>query len=298
MNVPLVSILVLTYNHEQYIGDCLNSILMQQVNFPIEILVGDDCSTDNTSKIVSNYQKCYPYIKLYKPEHNLFSCGKSVTTEILIPEAQGKYVAFCEGDDFWLTGDKLQRQVDFLEAQSDYAMCFHDHIVVGDNQLKRLMYKKDCDACLSETLNLNKYQTATIVGHKSALENEAYSSYWQHPLHCYGDINILCAFFAKGKVRHLSGEWSAYRRHEESVTASDEHNKISHNKHIGGLTALRDCYGDICKNLKRNYRSIQYISRSSTLIRQRRFLSAMGLKVAALVCSPMFVTRMYLTKYF
>lgn len=127
----MVSVIVLTFNHEKYVAQALDSILMQKVDFRYEILVGDDASSDRTTEILREYQKRYPdIIHLWLREQNL---GSTKNSYELLNCAQGKYIAACEGDDYWLTTDKLQRQVDFLEANLRYIGCAHKCRIVDED---------------------------------------------------------------------------------------------------------------------------------------------------------------------
>ena len=126
----LVSVCTLTYNHEAYLRDTLEGILMQKVDFPMEILVNDDASTDGTRAILREYAEKYPdLIRPFYQDVNLYSQGKDLCLEVLYPAARGKYIALCEGDDYWTDPDKLQMQVDFLEAHPEYTACVHDTLV-------------------------------------------------------------------------------------------------------------------------------------------------------------------------
>lgn len=117
-----VSVLMITYNHEKFIAQAIDSILMQQVNFEYEIVIGEDCSTDNTRDIVINYQRKYPdKIRALLPETNLGMQKNLVQT---LKACQGKYIALCEGDDYWIDPLKLKKQVDFLEANPEYSLVF------------------------------------------------------------------------------------------------------------------------------------------------------------------------------
>jgi len=123
--VPLVSVSVITYNHEKYIRQCLDGILMQNVSFPYEVLVHDDASPDGTADIIREYEAKYPGIikPIYQTE-NQYSQGKDVS-KFNFDRACGKYLAFCEGDDYWTDPGKLQKQVDFLEAHPEYIATAH-----------------------------------------------------------------------------------------------------------------------------------------------------------------------------
>ena len=119
---PMVTIQMPTYNHEGYIKKALDSILMQQVDFTYEILLKDDKSTDKTRAIVTAYQKEHPdKIRLWLCKENLYSQGIKVGLSFF---ARGKYTAKLEGDDYWTDPLKLQKQVDFLEQNPQYSICF------------------------------------------------------------------------------------------------------------------------------------------------------------------------------
>ncbi len=136
MNNPAVSICCITYNHAKYIHDALEGFLMQQTNFSFEILIHDDASTDGTADIIREYEAKYPdIIKPIYQKENQYSKGKSIWCEYQFPCAKGKYIALCEGDDFWTDSHKLQIQYDFMESHPDYSMCFHNaNIVIEDKK--------------------------------------------------------------------------------------------------------------------------------------------------------------------
>ena len=121
---PLVSISCITYNHAPYIRECLEGFLMQKTNFPFEILIHDDASTDGTADIIREYQAKHPdLIKPILREKNLYSQGVRMMNRFNYERARGKYIALCEGDDFWTDPNKLQVQFDFMETNPDYSMC-------------------------------------------------------------------------------------------------------------------------------------------------------------------------------
>ncbi len=120
---PLVSIVCITYNHEPYLRQALDSFLMQKTTFAYEIVLAEDCSTDGTRKICEEYTAKYPDIIHYiYRDHNV---GYNENEYEAMCAAKGKYIAYCEGDDYWTISDKLQKQVDFLESHSDYSVCWH-----------------------------------------------------------------------------------------------------------------------------------------------------------------------------
>lgn len=119
----MVSINCITYNHEEYIVDAIESFLMQVTNFNFEILIGEDCSTDNTREIVQDYARRYPEkIRIITSEKNVGGRKNSVRLQ---ENSRGKYIAICEGDDYWTDPNKLQKQVDYMELNPNCTLCFH-----------------------------------------------------------------------------------------------------------------------------------------------------------------------------
>jgi glycosyltransferase involved in cell wall biosynthesis len=126
----MLSVVIITYKHEKFIEACINGVLIQKTNFPIEIIIGDDCSTDNNQAVitqtVARNTDNLKYFHLLLHDKNLSPelPGKKNFTSC-IEAAQGKYIAICEGDDYWTDPLKLQKQVDFLEKNPEYSACFH-----------------------------------------------------------------------------------------------------------------------------------------------------------------------------
>jgi len=165
MSKPLVSICCLTYNHEKYIRVCLEGFLMQQANFDFEVLIHDDASTDKTADIIREFETKYPNIikPIYQSE-NQYSKGVGVTRVYNFTRAQGKYIAMCEGDDYWTDPLKLQKQVDFLEANKDFGVIHTDTQVYYQNSDKFI-----------KSLNKSKY--SNLVNHKNPAEALILSRY-------------------------------------------------------------------------------------------------------------------------
>ena len=133
--VPLVSVSCTTFNHAAYIRQCLDPILSQQTNFPFEIIIHDDASTDGIKEIIEEYVAKYPGIihPIFQTENQYSKGIRGLPSRYNYPRCRGKYIAICEGDDYWTDPLQLQKQVDFLEAHEDYVMTYHDMDVVDQH---------------------------------------------------------------------------------------------------------------------------------------------------------------------
>ena len=130
----IVSICTITYGHESFIKDTIESVLNQKVNFDIEFIIANDNSPDDTDKIVKEYINTHPKgksIKYFNHEKNL---GMMPNFIFALKQCNGKYIALCEGDDYWTDPNKLQKQVDFLEANPDYVVCYHNALKINEKQ--------------------------------------------------------------------------------------------------------------------------------------------------------------------
>ena len=137
-NSITVTICCLTYNHENFIRQCLDGFMIQKTNFHFEVLVHDDASTDKTQEIIREYVAIYPdIIKPILQEKNQYSKGiRTILASFCYPKAKGKYIALCEGDDYWIDPLKLQKQIDFLENHPEYAMVYTRSNVYNQSKCK------------------------------------------------------------------------------------------------------------------------------------------------------------------
>lgn len=127
-----VSVLTITYGHEAYIAATIEGVLNQEVDFPVEMIIADDCSPDNTEDVIKGYIETHPkghWIKYTKHKENK---GMNMNFIWAMEQCQGNYVALCEGDDYWIDPLKLKKQVDFLEENKSYSMCFTNQEVVSE----------------------------------------------------------------------------------------------------------------------------------------------------------------------
>lgn len=170
-NRILVSVFCETYNHELYIRDCLDGMLMQKTDFSFEILIHDDASTDHTQMIIKEYAEKHPdVIKPILQHENQYSKGVNIWQTFQMPRARGKYIALCEGDDYWTDPLKLQKQVDFLEKHEEYSMCCHRYKIyiqkedTWDNDYVKNLFDEQPDGfSFSNKENLNTWITKTLT---------------------------------------------------------------------------------------------------------------------------------------
>ena len=221
--VPLVSIVCITYNHEKYIAQALEGFVIQKTNFPFEIIVHDDASTDNTAKIIKEYETKCPLLfsNIYQTE-NQYTKKNSDVSRIALNIAKGKYIALCEGDDYWIDPLKLQKQVDFLEGNPDYGMAYSKVKVYieKDKQFKKYCFGK---SILSfEDLLLGNYiPTPTVL-----FRREIYFSYIEEiqpnqKQWLMGDYPIWLWIATKNKIKFFNDAFSVYRILESSATHSN-----------------------------------------------------------------------------
>lgn len=229
---PLVSISCITYNQASYIKQCLDGFLCQKTNFEYEVLVHDDASTDGTTAIIEDYEKRYPQIiKLYIQKKNQYSQGKGfVGLRINAERAKGKYLAFCEGDDYWNDPFKLQKQIDFLEKNEDFVLshtCYNIHYESNSETHKAEdIYNKNKSvekSFVSTDLLTFKYRilTVTVVTrtkfYLKVINDDPflYSGYF-----LMGDTQAWYDLSKLGKIHYLKDFTSVYRIINGSATRS------------------------------------------------------------------------------
>ncbi len=213
----MVSVMCTAFNHAEYIREALESMVKQQTGFAYEILVNDDVSSDATPEIIREYAAKYPEkIRPFFPEKNLYSQDIDVYYHSFFPNARGKYVAFCEGDDFWTEPMKLQLQVDFLEAHPEYSACVHNtalHYCGSERPDELLLSRKgDGDVDFEQILPGmdNAWHTSSLVARREALANPP-DYYHIASAHGFGDFPYGLMVRAAGKVRYLDRCMSTYR---------------------------------------------------------------------------------------
>lgn len=224
MTQPLVSVCIITYQHSRFIAQAIDGALMQTCNFPFEILIGEDDSTDGTREICLDYARRDPdriRVSLRSRRDVVHIDGLprgSHNFRMTLREARGEFIALCEGDDFWTDPSKLQRQVDFLRANPDCVGCFHDaQLVDGDGRCLQESYFQDegdrfTQADVLEKL-LSRQPTCSMVFRKSAFAEPLPEWYLRRTSDLYLDILIT----GHGSLGFIRRNMSAYRKHAAGI---------------------------------------------------------------------------------
>lgn len=232
MRTPLVSICCVSYNHARFIRKCLDGFLMQQTDFSIEILIHDDCSTDGTTEIIREYEAKYPELifPLYE-EENQYQQGKAAEIDLYnYRRARGKYIAYCEGDDYWTDPLKLQKQVDFMEAHPEYSVCFHDfhEYDVRTGEYTKPVYRNP-QTMVDGGVDVTPYmflhhsyggQPLTMLFRVSM-----YDLNWCKLYPDYKDTYEIYHLLRAGKGRYLDFDGGVYVRHDGGVATSSSTEK-------------------------------------------------------------------------
>jgi len=210
--VPLVSISCITYNHENFIRDAIEGFLMQKTTFPVEILIHDDASTDKTASIVREYEEKYPHLikPIYQTE-NQYSKRDGSIGRIQRERACGKYYATCEGDDYWTDSLKLQKQVDFLESNSDFFGTAHACKIeyISQYRNKIVIHRGKSEIDLGYYLTSNIFiTTASLLYRTKVVEN--YPE-WTRGLFA-GDFVLKYLILTNGKIKYFDEVMSVYNK--------------------------------------------------------------------------------------
>jgi glycosyltransferase involved in cell wall biosynthesis len=226
---PLVSVSVATYQHVDFIKECLDGILMQITNFPIEIIVGEDESNDGTREICIEYADKYPdKVRLFLRDRKLSQLsdeqGNFLTRFNGIwnrMSCRGKYIAICEGDDYWIDQYKLQKQVDFLESNYDVNMVFSNRMIQENGTFTPIIYpNRNFD--LNDVLSGNNWGIQSVCFRKAVLNNDRF---FELIIKINADrlIPYLCA--TKGKIRRIKEFTSVYRMTGNGIATSRKKEK-------------------------------------------------------------------------
>lgn len=257
-NKLLVSICCLTYNHELFIRQCIEGFMIQKTNFKFEVLIHDDASLDNTANIIKEYEHKYPDIikPIYQTE-NQYSKGVSLSSRYNWSRSKGKYIAMCEGDDYWIDPLKLQKQVDFLEKNKDYALVHTNFRTIKNSFMEKNHNRKVLiyEGMVKEALlRENFIATVTVCFNKEKFDL-AYNQIDKKYL--MGDYPAWLAVALNSKIGYLNEVTSVYRVLENS--ASHSVNKL---KQFGFVKSIFEMKFDFIDKHNFSKDSIKYVNES------------------------------------
>lgn len=214
MGQPLVSVCMITYNHEKYISKAIEGVLMQKTNFKFELVIGEDCSTDRTASVIKKYQKNYPDIIVAR--FNKENMGMMPNSFKTLAECRGEFVALCEGDDFWIDENKLQIQVDLLKRENTCSCVFHSAECQND-KLEKIAIRRPL---------IDENKTHAYFGIKDIIRNGGgfittnsllFKSYilkdmpnWMYDAPV-GDLPLSLLLSLEGRILYIDKVMSVYR---------------------------------------------------------------------------------------
>ena len=240
----MVSVVSITYNHESYIRDCLEGFLKQETSFPLEIIIHDDASTDHTADILREYYEKRPdlFYLIIEKENQYYR------KDFLVPlfrQAQGKYVALCEGDDYWTDPLKLQKQFDFMESHSECSLCFHSVLQTTEGIKDRNRLKIPS----GETSPKKIYPRWAIPTCSIFLKNKVIHEYAKILSKFKGfyssDVVIFLSASNIGKLWGMEDTMAVYVRHSSGATQKIQEQSIF--KHLRHHRAIRKAFPGLTK---------------------------------------------------
>lgn len=230
---PLVSISCITYNHACFLRECFEGFLLQKTSFPIEILVHDDGSTDGSKDIIEEYCAKYPnlFFPVFQTE-NLYSKGvRGIMARFNFPRARGKYMALCEGDDYWTDPYKLQKQVDLLETNPHLSGTYTDTLVLRENQLSPWREYLKPITTIKDVISLwAPFHTSSFLYRSSCFtlnDPHLFSGISS------GDMLLFTLIAATGDLAKVDCQPTVYRKHEGGIT--NHTNNLSYSLHLNRI---------------------------------------------------------------
>jgi glycosyltransferase involved in cell wall biosynthesis len=279
-----VSVAMVTYDHEAFIAEAIESVLKQQTHFKVELVIGEDCSTDGTSAIAQVYAERFPErIRLLLSEHNQ---GMMVNFTTVLNTCRGRYVALLDGDDYWIDSAKLQKQVDFLESHPECAICFHDVVAIFENQegkSRRFCSPMQKEISTLEDLLLDNFIPACSCMFRRGLFGALPAWFVTLP---WGDwpLHILNAQY--GDVGYIDDLMGVYRVHSGGVSQSPGRPKEIYNGRIRMFRALDKQLDHRYHALIKQQIAVNYYRKAALERRQGSKLGALRNLVISLGMSP------------
>jgi glycosyltransferase involved in cell wall biosynthesis len=221
---PIVDVNIAVYNHARYLRKTLDSVLSQKTDFPFRLVIGDDFSTDGSRDILKEYEQRYPeQVKVIYQEKNLGFDSDERNGTIMLKHSTAKYIAFLDGDDYWIDDSKLQKQISFLEANTDYSICFHKVMVDEDGKLKEdtITNPPGITTTMTDLVRGNFIHTPSVV-----FRNKRKLPKWFNKA-MPADYPLYLLLTANGeKIRMIDEVMAVYRVHGGGIWSTDGYNKF------------------------------------------------------------------------
>lgn len=224
MNFPLVSILIVTYQHKNFIASCLQAIIDQKCDFDFEVLIHDDASTDGTQEIIKEFQEKFPYIikPVFQTQNQWSKNPGSINLRFNYPRAKGKYIAFCDGDDVWIDKNKLQKQVSFLEEHPDCNMICSGYDLIDKEKTKRIIRENiappENENAEGFYFGLKELSKSWFIKNSTLLvRNEKPKIHVLEKYKSVFDIHLFYYILKDSKAYYSKESTMAYHRHEGGV---------------------------------------------------------------------------------
>ena len=287
----MVTIRCFYYNQERYVRQCLEGFVMQKTDFRFEAVVHDDASTDGTAGIILEYAEKYPDIIIPIIEkENLYSRHDGSLRKAMDEQMRGKYVAVCEGDDYWIDPFKLQKQVDFMEKHPEYSMCVHPAVEFYQDASKLAFvfpqFNKSQDINFKQLVEDWVVPTASILVKREVFPLPV----WADKVYS-GDMSLALMAFSKGKIFFMNEIMSFYRKHNAGVSSTSinppdfvSHQKVSLYNYYNEETDYK--YAEILN------KKIEYYSKNAKMWEYRK----KGL-LYAIIKMPLFALSKFLNKH-
>lgn len=302
---PIVNVFVMVYNHEKYLAECLDGILMQKCNFSYIIVVGEDASTDKSREILLKYKSKYPgKFQLILHEKNV---GAMANQMAILKACTGKYIALCEGDDYWTDPYKLQKQVDFLDANEDFVMCFtNTKIKVEETGAESIAKINIWDVCETQDIlrhnSLDGRESGEEInspGHTSTIlfRNNLIKKFPDWFSKCFiGDEPLFLMLSKYGKAKFINDFCSVYR---QTVSGISTKNFSFERDYLGRIFMYKKInlyfnkkYANDIHNLLSRY----YFKLFNLYWRQKSYFAALKTIFAIIFYNPVLLIEKLLTK--
>lgn len=289
MSDPLVSVCCPTFNHERFIRDALDGFLMQEVDFSFEVLVNDDASTDGTPEILREYETRHPnLIKVVYQEENQYSAGGVDTLrDFLLPRSRARYIAVCEGDDYWTDPNKLQKQVDFLEAHPDHTLASSAYVERRGDETELVRYTPPQDAAvwangfsfrLIDLADAWLAKTLTLVFRRDAYDPSLFGRY-----KLARDVHFLYHLLERGRGFYLHDVTGVYNVHNGGI-----HSGIDRDRRLRVAEAV---YDELLAYNDHAFLRRKLLVKRAARIRRERAEDASAVSVACLIAKTVPLVR-------